>query len=139
MPEPTSGLFDPQPRAVVLRDLVERSRRRFEGLSDGKLGDLLEDALYNERIRLEKQQPKDGEKGRLDDLAKALVRGGRQERIEAGLGLVRGWSEEIHGTFDPRVYQFATRIMPSALTGLCDHARVTRNVAATAGTTTLAR
>src|SRR6187399_2133069 len=99
MAEPTSGLYEPQPRAVVLRDLVERSRKRFEGLTDAELGDVLEDALFQERIRLEKQAAKEGEKARLDALAKALVRGSRADRTEAGLGLVLGWAEEIHGTF----------------------------------------
>ncbi len=116
--EPTTGLFEPQPRQLVVRDLVERSRRRLDALSDGELARLLEDALFQERRRLEKAAAAEGERERLDALARALVRGERDERVEAALALVRAWAEEVHGRFDPKVYRFATRLLPTAITGL---------------------
>lgn len=113
-----SGLFEPLPRELVLRDLLDRSRARFDALSDDALASLLEDAVYHERKRLEKDEPKEGERENLDRLSRALLRGDRREKIDAGLTLVACWGREIHGRFDPRVYRFATRVLPKALTGL---------------------
>lgn len=123
MTEPVTGLYDPQPRQLVLRDMVRRSRRRLEGMGDQPLARLLEDALYMERKRLERQDPEEGENDRLDTLARALVHGSRDDRIEAALALVGAWSDEIHGRFDQRMYRFATRLLPQALTGLLSRRR----------------
>jgi glycerol-3-phosphate O-acyltransferase len=111
------GLFHPKPRDLVIRDLVNRSRRRFDALPEPALEAVLEDALWHERKRLERKHDAP-EHGPLDALARALVRGSRRERTEAGLTLVRGWADEIHGRFDPRVYGVATRFLPRALTAL---------------------
>ena len=110
-----TALFDPRPRELVLRDLVARSRRRMEGLTDPQLSALLEDALFHERKRLEKDKGEEEERAVLDDLARSLVRGDRNERIELGLKLVHLWADEVHGFFNPRVYRFATRVLPRAL------------------------
>ena len=116
--ERASGLFAAQPREQVVRDLVHRSRRRFSQLSDAALQATLEDALWNERKRLERKDPDPGARQHLDALARALVRGDRNAKAEAGLALVRDWADEIHGRFDPRIYRVATRVLPSALSGL---------------------
>jgi glycerol-3-phosphate O-acyltransferase len=121
--EPSTGLYDPQPRQLVLRDLVRRARERLDRLPDGSLAELLEDALYEERQRLERGQAEEGEHERLDELARTLVRGDRQRRIDAAMALVLAWGEEIHGRFDPRMYRFATRLLPRALTGLLSQRR----------------
>jgi glycerol-3-phosphate O-acyltransferase len=118
MTRPLSGLYTPQPRQLVIRDLVERSRKRLDALPEPALADLLEDTLYTERKRLHRSEGHPGEKDRLDELARALVRGTRDERTDAALAIVHGWGEEIHGRFDPRVYRASTRILPRALTGL---------------------
>ena len=44
----SSGLFHPAPRHVVIRDLLDRARRRFDALPDAALQALLEDAVYHE-------------------------------------------------------------------------------------------
>jgi glycerol-3-phosphate O-acyltransferase len=103
---------------VVIRDLLARSRARLDALPETELVDLLQDALYSERKRLERARAKPGERERLDALARALVRGDRAARVDAGLDLVRYWSDEVHGHFDPKVYRFATRLLPRAVTGL---------------------
>lgn len=127
MTRPATGLYAPQPRQIVIRDLIDRSRRRLDAVDDARLAEVLEDALYNERKRLERKEAAEGEKDRLDRLARALVRGSRRDRIDAGLDLVGFWAEEIHGRFDPRMYRFATKVLPRALTGLLsakpDHLR----------------
>ncbi len=116
--EEQSGLFHPQPRDRVVRDLVHRARRRLEELEDPRLEVVLEDALWHERKRLERAPADHPENEPLDALARALVRGSREERIEAGLRLVSLWADEIHGRFDPRVYRLATRALPSTLSML---------------------
>ncbi|MBW1876833.1 MAG: 1-acyl-sn-glycerol-3-phosphate acyltransferase [Deltaproteobacteria bacterium] len=121
--EPSTGLYDPQPRQLVLRDLVRRGRERLDRLPDGALAELLEDALYEERHRLERRQAEEGERERLDVLAQALVRGDRQRQLDAAMSLVLAWGDEIHGIFDPRMYRFATRLLPRALTGLLSQRR----------------
>jgi glycerol-3-phosphate O-acyltransferase len=113
-----SGLFRPQPRQLVIRELVARSRNRLLTMDESRLAEVLEDTLYNERKRLERKQDVDEEKARLDRLARAMVRGDRHERVDAAMEIVAAWADEIHGHFDPRMYRFATRILPRALTGL---------------------
>ncbi|MEZ4239828.1 MAG: 1-acyl-sn-glycerol-3-phosphate acyltransferase [Myxococcota bacterium] len=115
--EELSGLFHPKPRERVVRDLVHRSRRRLEGLSDAALEALLMDALWHERKRIE-GHGEELERDALDHLARALQRGTRDERIESGLALVSSWGEEIHGRFDLRAYRAATRVLPRALPAL---------------------
>ena len=100
-----TGLFHPRPRPLVIRDLVNRSRRRLEALSPADRQALLEDALWNERNRLKKSRGEEEEIDHLDALAQALVRGSTSDQIDAGLRLVADWADEIHGRFDPRVYR----------------------------------
>ncbi|MFT7521757.1 MAG: glycerol-3-phosphate O-acyltransferase, partial [Kiritimatiellia bacterium] len=118
MAEMSTPLFAPQPTDRWVRDLIRRSQRRMEALDEPALQDLLEDAHYQERKRLERCTPERGERETLDRLARSLVREGRRERIDAGLSLVALWGQEIHGRFNPRVYRLATRVLPRALGGM---------------------
>ncbi len=77
----------------------------------------LEDALYSERKRLARSREAP-ERAHLDALAKALVHNDRERQIEAGLGLVNLWTDEIHGRFNPGVYRLATRALPQMLSVL---------------------
>jgi len=114
----STGLARPKPRKLVNDGMVERSRRRFEGMADRAIADMLEDALYQERKRLRRAPPEPETETVLEDLARALVRGDREAQELAGLRLVSLWAEEVHGRFDPSVYKVATRALPRALTGL---------------------
>jgi glycerol-3-phosphate O-acyltransferase len=114
----SSGLFSPVPRELVIRDLLDRSRRRFDALSDDALAQILEDAVYNERKRLERDEAEEGEHDRLDALTNALVHGSRTDWTQHGLALVRSWTDEIHGRFSHRAYRAATRVLPRALSGI---------------------
>jgi len=113
-----TGLARPQPRRVVVAEMVSRTRKRLDELGDEALTATLEDLLYHERKRLERQPPEPELEAHLDQLARALVRGGRDERMASALGVVGLWSDEIHGRFNPRVYRLATRALPRAITGL---------------------
>lgn len=116
MAELRTPLFEPQPTDRWVRNLVRRSQRRLDAMAEPDLDDLLEDALYNERKRLERSDAEPNERANMERLSKALVRGGRREKTDAGLSLVATWGHEIHGSFNPRVYKVATRFLPQALT-----------------------
>lgn len=114
----STGLATAQPRKVVNDELVRRSRVRLERSRPAVLNDVLEDALYNERKRLQRARPEPETEHVLEELARALIRGDQSDRIEAGLRLVSLWGEEVHGRFDTRVYRLATSVLPRALNGL---------------------
>ncbi len=106
-------------RKDVIREMLRRSRARLKQLSDSELADALEDALYEERKRVESAHEQDeGYTRLLEDLARALVRGSRASRVDAGLELVAAWADEVHGRFSPRVYRFVTSALPSAIARL---------------------
>jgi glycerol-3-phosphate O-acyltransferase len=80
------------------------------------LNAVLEDALFNERARLEKSKGDEPEiRACLDRLARALVTEERDRAVEEGLTLIAAWSDEIHGQFSPRAYRLVTTLMPRLL------------------------
>ncbi len=117
--ERSTGLFQAPPRELVVDDLTDRARKRLAELSDPQLERYLEDALWNERNRLKRsRRADDDEQGILDQLARSLVQGSREERVDLALQLVREWGDEIHGRFSPKVYNLATRALPRVLSAL---------------------
>ena len=90
----------------------------MEGLPDQTLEALLEDTLWHERKRLERAKADEPERDHLDSLARSLVRGSRDERVDAGSRLVSDWGDEITAGSIPKVYRAATRVLPRALTAL---------------------
>ena len=69
MPDrPLTGLYTPRPRGDVVADLVTRVRHRLEARPDPAFLELLEDALFHERKRLERYPAQDGEQPLLDNL-----------------------------------------------------------------------
>lgn len=120
---PLSGLYVPSPRRRVLDDLVDRTRHHLLALPPSARDALFEDAVFRERRRLESSGESPGselaeEIARLDALTRALLRGTEDDRLEAGLALVRAWVDEIHGRFSPRAYRFASTVFPTAIAGL---------------------
>jgi glycerol-3-phosphate O-acyltransferase len=115
---PLTGLYEPRARQEVVADLVARARSRLEAASDERLIGALEDALYHERRRLEDNPGTEEELARLDALARAVVKGGRTDRVDAALSLVSAWTQEIHGHFSMRAYRFASTVFPPALAAL---------------------
>jgi glycerol-3-phosphate O-acyltransferase len=111
-----TGLTSRPPRESVVSALAARSEKRWATLPDATLFSLLEDALFHERARVEKQGDETGlVSACLDDLARGLVADDRELATSAGLNLVRAWAEEIHGRFSPRAHRLATTIMPRIL------------------------
>lgn len=116
--ERQTPLFTPQPTERWVSDLLRRARARMRALDGPDRVALLEQALYEERKRLSDHGGTTSESDALDRLTHALVRGGSEEQIDAALTLIAGWGHEIHGRFNPRVYRFATRVLPRVIAGL---------------------
>ena len=98
--------------------IAERARARLSALAAEPLQELLEDALYTERKRLERAPHDPAYDGVLDRVAKAVVRGSHDAQVGAALELVQAWTGEVHGRFSPRAYRVATRMVPPLVTAL---------------------
>lgn len=118
MAERRTALFEPQPTDRWVAELIRRAQRRLESCDEPGRISMLEQTLYEERQRLARNAGEPNEVRELDRLAHALLRDGAREQIDAALTLVARWGREIHGRFDPRVYRFATRVLPKLVSGL---------------------
>lgn len=112
------ALFDAPSADLIAPALVARARRRFSGLDDAAVADLVADTVFHERKRLERDEADDGYPALVDAAAASLVRGGRGEQEGALFKLVDHYGREIHNPFSSRAYNFATRVLPGALTRL---------------------
>ena len=107
------------PLAAVRAALLRRARLRLLPRSDGAVADLLAEAVYLERRRFAEARgglsPEDSvERDQIEEAARAVHRG-RAEQETALLGLVGAYAGQIHNTFSPRTYRFATSVLPSGL------------------------
>jgi glycerol-3-phosphate O-acyltransferase len=95
------------------RDFLERTRRSSEGLEH-----LLNDAAYQEVERLEVEQGPETElrsRGWWMDISRRLGEMSDTEKRNLVRELVEGYTEDIAGHFDPRVYRLATQVLPVGL------------------------
>ena len=102
----------------VVEGTVRRARRRPEGYLEG----VVNDTLYHERLRLDREdsnQPRIKEDlGFYGPMRKRLTHASsaaRQAMVEA---MARHFVEEVTGNFDRRVYNVATRAIPTGLSAL---------------------
>ncbi|MDP3274745.1 MAG: 1-acyl-sn-glycerol-3-phosphate acyltransferase [Deltaproteobacteria bacterium] len=113
MTEPTIFRFNAE-----RRDIVDEVVTRVLAESKDPLL-LLNDAAYHEIKRLESHPGDERELlGNFKNLARSLGRmgdGERQGRLEQ---LARMYAWDIAGNFNPKVYRFASRILPSLVGGL---------------------
>ena len=85
-----------------------------------KLANILGDALYNERLRLERERYK-GEEGDAvfwKDVGKKLATSSTSTQQALLTRIVDRFTDEIMGHFDARMYSMATRILPTGLGAL---------------------
>jgi glycerol-3-phosphate O-acyltransferase len=109
---------------VIAREVDHVLARAANAGSRGRerpLVEVINDTLYHERVRL--QHVKDDERARADREFDARIRhelphttSTRQKALVREI--VERYVGEIAGHFDPRVYAFATKILPYALSGL---------------------
>lgn len=99
-------------------------------MTDAGLLAYLAEAVYLERRRWSAgDSPGPGEGEAMDALARTLHQG-RAERERAALALVSLYTAEVHNRFSPRTYEFATRVLPGALTRLLTASQPTDLLAA---------
>jgi hypothetical protein len=105
----------------VVARMVDRVLARASGEGGRPISEVINDSLYNERLRL--RHAKDDEHAKTDRAFLARVRHelphASAERQRALVReLVERYLDEITGHFDPRVYRFATSMLPYGLSGL---------------------
>lgn len=104
--------------------IARRVQRALGGSAEGggrSLGAVINDSLYHERLRL--LRAPDDERSRADSAFHARVRrelphATPNRQRELLRELVERYVQEITGHFDPRVYRFATTVLPYGLSGL---------------------
>jgi len=100
--------------------MVQVVQRTLNGLepSPRALEHVLFDTLFEERRRLETEKNQDQAKKELvfyHRIQNQALTGGPEEWRELLSQIIRHFAEEVLGHFDPRIYQLATRVIPSAL------------------------
>ena len=112
-------------RASLVRKTVDRV---CEVTGDPLLA--LNDAAYHETRRLDgSKRPREQE--RLESwksLARRLSRMTQGERELALRELAHEYAEDIAGNFDPRVFSFSTRLVPTLVTGLLNPSSLARSI-----------
>ena len=112
---------DIQIEEEVVARMVDRVLARASGEGGRLISEVINDTLYNERLRL--RHARDDEHARSD---RAFLARARHELPHASAErqralvreIVERYLDEITGHFDPRVYRFATTILPYGLSGL---------------------
>ncbi len=97
----------------VTRDAIDRAWR---SPSDG-LGYLLNEAAYVEIARLEKSAAPEAavERAAWQKIARSMGRATEEENAERLRGIVRQFAGETVGHFRPKVFRFATKVVPAGL------------------------
>ncbi len=113
MGEPTIFRFNAERRDIIDEVVARVMTEARDPLH------LLNDAAYVEIKRLE---PNPGSERELLSTYKSLARGlGRMsdtERTAKLEHLAREYARDVAGNFDPRVYRFASRVLPSLVSGI---------------------
>jgi glycerol-3-phosphate O-acyltransferase len=97
-------------RRVVARRVVEAKHG-----GDASLEYVLNDVAFSEIKRLEASKAKNGAIDRWRDLSRRLMQMNDQDKETELRELVRYYGRDVVGSFDPRVYKFATGVGPSLL------------------------
>ncbi len=104
----------------VVSRVVERQVHNARSATDGYLEMLINDTLYHERKRLERE-----DRGKhksdwsfYDNVLKKMNHSSERDLQTLLEMICRRFVEEVVGKFDPRVYGFATRAVPAGLWGL---------------------
>src|SRR5215470_15176806 len=101
---------------VVIARLSDARRRR-----DASLEYVLNDVAFQEIRRLERGPASAGERKRLGawkDLARRVGRMTDEEKRTELTRIVEYYARDVCGNFNPRVFKFATRLLPTLLSGM---------------------
>jgi len=103
---------------AMAHSIVDRLNARIEKLPDAELLRLLEDTVYQERLRFEEDPPKEGEQRDIDEAARVALGAERALWESSCRRLVKGYTHEIHNRFSKRAYGLGTKVLPGVLTRL---------------------
>jgi glycerol-3-phosphate O-acyltransferase len=97
----------------ITQELVDRV---VERLGNSELDILINDCCFREekRLRRTKDATEQAYLGRLRDARRRLAWASRDELRSILRSIVQEYAVEIHGHFDPRTYEVATRVLPKA-------------------------
>jgi glycerol-3-phosphate O-acyltransferase len=98
----------------IISELIERVVLRFK---NEDLSVLLNDTCFREEKRLSRSKDQDEQAylARLRDARRQLSWATPVELERLLRGIIEGYGHEIHGHFDPRLYESATRVAPKGL------------------------
>lgn len=123
LPSERPALFDSPSADVIAAALVRRARSRLDAVPDAAVADLLADTVFHERKRLLESGGDPAYLTAVEAAAHALRDMRRGEMDGAIEAIVATYAREIHNSFSPRTYKFATRVMPGVLTRLLTASR----------------
>ncbi len=101
--------------AEVERRVVARKVAEARAGGDASLEYVLNDVAYCEIRRLDASGAGDAQIARWRDLSRRLLAMAEPDKEEELRSLVRYYGRDVVGNFDPRVYRFATGVMPPLL------------------------
>ncbi len=102
----------------VAERVVSERACAAQGGEGPSLEDLILDTVYEEKKRLERERPskdRDRDLALYDEACRRTAAGSEEERKRVLREIVDRFVTEIVGYFDPRVYDVATRVAPTAL------------------------
>ncbi len=102
-------------KADIIREVSERSLQKL--IADHSAEYVLNEAAYKELLRLNKKHPK---VEYWQNIYRGLNKMSSEKQERLLLKLVTDYTEDIIGRFDPKVYRFATSMVPYILSLLLD-------------------
>jgi len=109
--------LDPVRKEKLLVEVVERVLNRW-GKGSANCEQAIFDIIYEERRRLEKEKKKSLARKELrfyNNIYSKVLKGSPHEHRILLKQCIQRFADEIVGHFDPRVYAFATRVVPPSL------------------------
>ena len=103
---------------AMAHKIVGRMNDRLQKMPDAQLLRLLEDTVYQERLRFEEDPPDELEQRDIDEAARVALSAERALWESSCRRLVKGYTHEIHNRFSSRAYGLGTRVLPGVLTRL---------------------
>ena len=107
-------------RGAIVAEVERRVLDSRTGSGDS-LEYVLNEVAFQEIRRLEKGMASTAERkgiGSWKDLARRLGRMSESEKRQRLAALVHAYASDVAGNFNPRVYRFATRLLPPVISGL---------------------
>lgn len=102
-------------KADIIREVSERTLHKL--IADHSAESVLNEAAYKELLRLNKKHPK---VEYWQNIYRGLNKMSTEKQERLLLSLVNDYTEDIIGRFDPKVYRFATSMVPYILGLLLD-------------------